>query len=152
MAMCSHQMNVEQYFDGAAKDAAAIRAHLDGCADCRAHLASLERMRAGFAARKAAPEIADAQLSAFMRELRGRVEEAPTPSRPFRLWATISAVAAALVVTFSIMSITSPGQKPIEATVVEQRSTDIEGATTSVSISENGTTTVWVNVPDSEMW
>ena len=50
------------------------------------------------------------------------------------------------------MSITSPGQKPIEATVIEERSSDIEGATTSVSVSNDGTTTVWVNVPEGDMW
>jgi len=152
MATCSQQMNVERYFDGASPDAAAVQAHISACADCRAHLAGLQRMRAGIAARTAAPEIADAQLSAFMRELHGRVETAPAPAHPFRFWATVSAVAAALVVTFSIMSITSPGQKPIEATVIEERSSEIEGATTSVSVSNDGTTTVWVNVPEGDMW
>jgi len=151
MMMCSQQMNVERYFDGAAPDVAAVQSHLEVCAECRGHLASLERMRAGFAIRKAAPEIADAQLSAFMRELHDRVETAPV-ARPFRFWATISAAAAALVVTISILSIMSPGSKPIEATVVEQRSSDIEGATTSVSVADDGTTTVWVNVPEGDMW
>lgn len=152
MAMCSQQMNVERYFDGASPDAAAVQTHLGFCADCRAHLATLERMRAGFAARKAVPEIADPQLSTFMHELRGRVETAPAAARPFRFWATLSAMAAALVVTVSILSITSTGPKPIEATVIEQRSTGIEGATTSVSVSNDGTTTVWVNVPEGDMW
>ena len=152
METCSQQMNVERYFDGASPDAAAVQTHLGACPECRAHLASLERMRVGFAVRKAVPEIADPQMSAFFHQLRDRVETAPAAARPFRFWAMLSAAAAALVVTVSLLSIFSTGPKRIEATVIEQRSTQIEGATTSVSVANDGTTTVWVNVPEGDMW
>ncbi len=149
---CLFGERVERWFDGELADGEAIRAHLAICPACEAQLSALERLRAGIAARKAVPEIADPQLSAFLHELRGRVETAPAAARPFRFWATLSALAAALVVTVSILSITSTGPKPIEATVIEERSSEIEGATTSVSVSNDGTTTIWVNVPEGDMW
>ncbi len=150
MKSCPQEINVERIFDGAA-DSAALRSHLDACPSCRAYLAGLERMRAGFAVRKAAPEIADAQLPAFLRQLQDRVEAAPA-ARPVRLWAMFSAATAALVVTVSVLSIVSTGPKPIEATVIEERSTEIQGATTAVTVADDGTTTVWVHVPEGDMW
>jgi anti-sigma factor RsiW len=151
MKTCPQEINVERWFDGAAMDAAAVQSHLDGCLACRAYLAGLEHLRAGFAVRKAVPEIGDAQLPAFLRQLQDRVETAPA-ARPLRFWTMVSAAAAALVVTVSVLSIVSTGPKPIEATVVEQRSTEIQGATTTVSVADDGTTTVWVNVPEGDMW
>jgi len=148
---CAFGERVERWFDGELADGEGIRAHLAICPACAQHLAALERMRAGFAARKAVPEIADAQMNAFLNQLRDRVETAPA-AHPFRFWTMLSAAAAALVVVVSLFSIVSPAPKPIEATVIERRSTDIEGATTSVSVSEDGTTTVWVNVPEEDMW
>lgn len=151
MKNCPQEVNVERMFDGAEIDSAPLRAHLDTCPSCRAHLTGLERMRAGFTARQAAPEIADAQLPAFLRQLQDRVEAAPA-ARPYRIWAMLSGAAAALVVTVSVISIVSTGPKPIEATVIEQRSTEIQGATTAVTVADDGTTTVWVHVPEGDMW
>lgn len=148
---CTFGERVERWFDGELADGDGIRAHLAVCPACTEHLATLERMRAGFAARKAVPAITDVQMNAFLNELRDRVETAPV-ARPLRFWTMLSAAAAAIVVVVSLFSIVQPAPKPIEATVIERRSTDIEGATTSVSVSDDGTTTVWVNVPEGDMW
>lgn len=149
---CGFGERVERWFDGELADAEGIRAHLAICPACTRQLAALERMRAGFAVRKAVPEIADAQMNAFLRQLRDGVETAPA-ARPLRFWTMLSAAAAALVVVVSLISIVQPAPKPIEATVIERRSTDIEGATTTVTVSDDGTTTtVWVNVPEGDMW
>ncbi len=149
---CTFGERVERWFDGELADGEGVRAHLAICPACTQHLAALERMRAGFAARKAVPDINDMQMNAFLNELRDRVETAPAAVRPLRFWTMLSAAAAAIVVVISFFSIVSPAPKPIEATVIERRSTDIEGATTSVSVSDDGTTTVWVNVPEEDMW
>lgn len=148
---CTYGERVERWFDGELGDGEGIRAHLAKCPACTQHLATLERMRAGFAARRAVPDINDMQMNAYLNELRDRVEAAPA-ARPLRFWTVLSAAAAAVVVVISFFSIVSPAPKAIEATVIERRSTDVEGATTSVSVSDDGTTTVWVNVPEGDMW
>ena len=43
--------------------------------------------------------------------------------------------------------------KPVEAkTEVQHAETELEGATTTVNYSESGPATVWLNVPEGDMW
>ena len=146
---CTFGERVERWFDGELAEGEQVRVHLAICPACRDHLALLERMRAAIQAEDV-PSLADAQMPAFLNDLRTRVEQ--KPARSFNLWAMLSASAAAVIVAVSLMSVFTPGQKPIEATVIENVSTDIEGATTEQSVSDDGTATVWVNLPEGDLW
>ena len=69
------------------------------------------------------------------------------------LWAVASLATAALVAAVSITILVSDGGAPVEArTEVESYGTEIEGATATTFYSEDGTATVWLNVPDGDMW
>ena len=71
--------------------------------------------------------------------------------RRLALAAIASALAAAVIVALSLISIVSPGREPLQAVTIEESSTDIDGATTeSVYINEE-TTMVWINLPDGDM-
>lgn len=146
---CTFGERVERWFDGELAEGEQIRVHLAICPACREHLALLERMRGAIQAQET-PVLADAQMPAFLHELRGRVEQ--KPARSFNLWAMVSACAAALIVSISLLSIFSTGPQPIEATVIEEVSTDIQGATTESTVSDDGTATVWVNLPEGDLW
>lgn len=146
---CTFGERVERWFDGELAEGEQIRVHLAICPACRDHLALLERMRAAIQA-DPVPTLADAQMHAFLSDLRTRVEQ--KPARAFNLWAMLSAAAAAVVVSVSLLSVFSAGPKPIEATVIEEVSTGIEGATTESNVLPDGTATVWINLPDGDLW
>lgn len=147
---CKFGERIERWFDGELAEGEQVKVHLAICPACRDHLALLERMRAAIQS-EPVPTLADAQMPAFLADLRARVEQ--KPARGYNLWAMLSAAAAALVVSVSLLSVFSTGPKPIEATVIENVSTDIEGATTESSVSDDGSTaTVWVNLPDGDLW
>lgn len=85
-------------------EAAAIRAHLEGCADCRRDLAWLAAGRdAGHAARHpgSAPDDLRARISAVLDDIDRGAAVAP-PARPSRrvLWAGLAGAAAILAVAF----------------------------------------------------
>jgi anti-sigma factor RsiW len=146
---CKFGEHVERWFDGELAEGEQVRVHLAICPACRNHLALLERVRTAVQSQEV-PRLADAQMPAFLDELRIRVEK--KPARTFNLWAMVSAGAAAIVVAFSLLSIFSTGPQPIEATVIEEVSTDIQGATTESSVSDDGTATVWINLPEGDLW
>jgi len=146
---CTFAERVEQWFDGELAEGEQIRVHLAICPACRDHLDLLERMRATIQT-QLAPTLADAQMPAFLKDLRERTER--KPARAWNLWAMLSATAAALIVAISMMTVFTPGQKPIEATVIEEVSTDIQGATTESTVSDDGTATIWVNLPEGDLW
>lgn len=150
MASCRYEQTVARWFDGETVDETAVRSHLDACARCRAYLARLKGLRARVAQTKTGARIEDTQLPAFLRELEQRIDVAP--ARRVGVWAMASVGAAAIVVAVSVLSIFSSGPKPIEATVIEHASTDIDGATTETYITDDGTATVWVNLPEGDLW
>ena len=151
MKTCRYEKDVERWFDGELDGAAAIQAHVDTCAACAETLELLRLTRQGVRAVSAEHEIADEHLPAYLDALRRRVEE---PKRSYAgLWAFASIAAAALIVSFSTLVMFSDGPAPVEArTVIEDASTEIDGATTSSYYSDDGTATVWVNVPEGDMW
>ncbi|PCJ65106.1 MAG: hypothetical protein COA73_03020 [Candidatus Hydrogenedentota bacterium] len=151
MNNCSYTKDVERWFDGAAIDSD-VESHVADCAACAEHLQFLKLTREAIGAVDVRQVIGDAQLPSF---LAGIEEGVHTPRKRYTgLWAMASAVAAALIVTVSTMTILSPGPEPVGAqTVVEEYSTEIDGATAeSFYTGEEETPTVWVNVPDGDMW
>ena len=61
--------------------------------------------------------------------------------------------AEAVVVAVSLLSIFSAGPDAIEATTeIQELSTDIDGATTDAKVDEDGTATVWINLPEGDLW
>jgi anti-sigma factor RsiW len=146
---CTFEERVGRWFDGELADDRPIQEHLESCAVCREHVALLKTMRAAIQSEDV-PTLADAQIPAYLNDLRTRVER--KPARRVSLWAMFSASTAAVVVAVSLMSVFSTGPQPIEATVIEEVTTDIEGATTESTVSDDGTATVWVNLPEGDLW
>lgn len=151
MLNCQYRKDIEPYFDGELPDSTAMQRHLGTCPKCTAHLEQLESMRGGLRNAIEHAEISDAQLPAFMEGIR---EHTQRPARRHTgLWAMASAAAAAVIVAGSLLYVMSPQKAPVSAdTIIEESSTDINGATTETFISDDGTATVWVNVPDGDMW
>lgn len=150
MNNCAWSVKVARWFDEQDADEEALHAHLDHCPACAAYVAALKRQREGVAAVAAREGIGDQQFPAFMNGIREGVQQ---PARPYaRLWAWTSLAAAALIVAVSVFSVTSGDPAPVEGTVVESWSTDLEDADVTYHPSKNGTTTVWVNVPREDLW
>lgn len=150
MNICRYQEKVERWFDGELSDTGDFEAHLAGCSDCTERLEVLKLLRETVAPTTLKPEIADAQFPSFMERI---IEENEAPKH-FRMgrWAiaSASALAAAIIVALSLISIVSPGPAPLQAVTIEESSTEIDGATTEVFINEE-TTMVWINLPDGDM-
>jgi hypothetical protein len=121
-------------------------------AEERDYLADLAFLREGVQAVPPAPEIADAQFSAFMQGIREGVEAAPEPRRGF--WAALSLVTAAMVAAISIFVIfeTNNIVQPPTVSAVESASTDISGATVTSGTSKDGSAVVWLDAGQVEMW
>jgi len=152
MAGCTQQATIDRWFDGESVDEPAVQTHLADCSACRAYADQLKRIRAGFAAANAdRPAITEAQMPAFLRELETRVHAKPRRRIAFITMA--SAAAAAIVVAVSVLSlIPTSGPKAIEATEIEETTTEIDGATTESTVSDDGTATIWVNLPEGDLW
>ena len=144
---CKHQHEVERWFDGETTNSSAIEAHAEQCGSCQAHLAFLREARVAIEALPQSPEIADAQLQAF---LEGIAEGIHQPRHRFTgIWAMASGVAAALIAAVAMMSILTPPEAPVGAeSLIETVSTDIDGATVELLGEGDETPTVWLNAPD----
>jgi hypothetical protein len=144
---CSYQQEVERWFDGEHNASDSLKAHIDSCETCSAHIAFLTECREAIDAMPAAPKIADAQMSAFLEGIAEGVHE---PRRRFTgLWAMASAVTAALIVAVSAMTIMSTGLEPVVAeSFVETVSTDIDGATVEIVEDDFTTPTIWLHLPE----
>lgn len=151
MKTCPNEQTIGRWFDGELHDDRALESHLSECPRCAAYLGLLERIRSGAQEIAGLGEIGDGQFPAFMAGIR---DGARQPSRGRRgLWAAASLATAALVAAVSITLMFSDGGAPVEAqSVVESYRTEIEGATATSFYSEDGTATVWLNVPDGDMW
>lgn len=149
MPTCQYQDELERWFDGELVESGEIEKHLTDCPDCTARLNELNRLRQAIQSAKQDAEIGDAQLPAFMRDI-GEGLKRPRP-QPVGLWALGSAIAAAIIVSLSLLSIVSPGPDPIQAITIEESSTDIDGATTESVYVDEETVMVWINLPDEDM-
>lgn len=151
MNTCRYERDLERWFDGEYEGSEAIESHVEECAVCSNVLERMRLTRQAVRSVSERHEISDGQVPAFLTELRGRVER---PRQSYAgVWAFASIAAAALVVSISTLVMFSEGPAPVEArTVIEEVTTEIDGATTSSYYSEDGTATVWVNVPEGDMW
>lgn len=97
------------------------------------------------------PEISDGQMGAFMAGIREGIEQ-PAPRHAKGIWATASLVAAALVLVLSLLVIFHQPNEPVQATEVESVHTDLDGVSVDCYDSPQGTTTVWVTMPENDLW
>lgn len=150
MNKCKWFGNVARWFDGQAAPDDAVQDHLNQCPACADYVARLRRQREGVQAVAVRETIEDPQFPAFMEGVRAGIEQ---PARAYpRLWAWASLAAASLIVAMSVFLVTAGEPAPVEGTVVESWSTDLEDADVTYHPSENGTTTVWVNVAQEDLW
>ncbi len=151
MADCKWKSNVEAWFDGNAEDTRGIEQHVQNCPRCREHLKQLEFIRKNIREMAQSAHIADARFPAFIEGIRSGI----TPDRRWYrggIRAMVSVAAAALIVAGSVFLLLNDGAPGAEAVVVESVSTELEGATVRQYESDNGTTTVWVYMPEDDVW
>jgi len=154
MSTCKFETDVERWFDGETTSLTNVEAHIRECARCSETLELLKMTRQGVENLASNEEIADAQIPAFLDGIHEGIEGGTTTSYRSR-WAFFSLAAAALVVTVSSISVMpfSPDRVGAEVeTEIESVTTDIEGATTESFHTDNDTPTVWVNLPDGDLW
>jgi hypothetical protein len=133
---------IERQFDGESDRSAPV--------ENSAHAAYLRKVRDGVAEVKDTPEIADEQFSAFMAGIHQGIDQ-PRKAGHGRVWALASIAAASLIVALSTFAIFSGGPGEVSArTVVEDYSTDLEGATVDVETSDDGAT-VWIQVTTEDL-
>lgn len=151
MNKCAKSVFVERYFDGDGSVPGDFSEHLVGCRECSDYLEELRVLRRGVVAVRAELAIEDGRFPAFMAGVESEL------ARPSRGWggflAVASVVTAALIMAVSTVVIFSGEVERVEAkTEVEYVGTDLVGATTTVNYSEDGPATVWLNVPEDDMW
>lgn len=116
---------------------------------CREYYDAARQLRRGAQQAARAPEISDGQMGAFIAGVREGVER-PEP-RAAGLWAMASLSAAALVLVLSLLAIFSRGGEPVRATEVESAHTELEGVFVEFD-NHNDISTVWVTMPESDLW
>lgn len=155
MGKCRWTAQLEREFDGKETLGSDVRGHVETCPDCAEYLATLQRMRGAVRSVSSRQEIRDPQLGAFMSGIRERVETSPRGAR-LGWWAWSSIGAAALIVAVFTFMVVSGGPAPVRAqTEVESVSTELDGAPVGDYSEEDGTATVctvWVNLPQGDVW
>ena len=119
-------------------------------AELARHRDAILALRQGAAEAARTPEISDAQFGAFMQGIRDGIET-PAP-RLYGLWAMASVAAAALVLILSALAFFTTGSEPVRATQVESVSTELDGVTIHFNDNQEGVSTVWVSMPESDLW
>lgn len=114
------------------------------------YVKSIMRLREGAAMAAKAPVISDAQFQHFMEGIREGIA-APTP-RLTRLWALASLATAVLVLILVSLAYLGTGTTPVRATEVESVSTELEGVTVHFYETKEGVSTIWVNLPENDLW
>ena len=114
--------------------------------EAQAYLADLQYLRDGARAVSATPQISDAQFSSFMSGIREGID---TPVRGHWLWAKVSLVAAALVVSISLFVILESKnvvQPPVTnaGSKVESASSEIRDVTVKTETSDDGSVVLWM--------
>lgn len=148
MTSCRWLNEVGKWFDGASRDPQAVERHVASCAVCTAHWAQLRLLRDGVQAVAGHPEIADAQLPAFMEGIRGATLAPRRTHRGF--WAVASACVTALIIASVVFYAFTGGPREVMATEIESYSTELAGATVTTYLAEDGTATVCVFLPREE--
>ncbi|MCK5862945.1 MAG: hypothetical protein KAH38_10690 [Candidatus Hydrogenedentes bacterium] len=100
---------------------------------------------------KHTPEISDGQFGSFMAGIHEGIEK-PAPRHVKTIWATASLTTAALVVVVSLWVIFSSPNDPVQATEVESAHTELDGAAVNCYDTPQGMTTVWVTMPENDLW
>ncbi|HOF40504.1 MAG TPA: hypothetical protein PLD73_10550 [Candidatus Hydrogenedentes bacterium] len=139
---------IERWFDGATADEAEAQTLVAGKPEYAAHLEALKLLRTGARSLAQQEVIEPAQFPAFMAGIRERLEPAPRHHRG--VWALASAVAASLIAAIAIYMMAAPPPENISAEV-EQVGTTIEGAEVGYYNTDNGTMTVWVDIPEGDL-
>ncbi|HPV37604.1 MAG TPA: hypothetical protein PK729_10240 [Candidatus Hydrogenedentes bacterium] len=139
---------IERWFDGDTASEAEAKALIAGESACAAHVETLKLLRTGARELAQRESIEPAQFPAFMAGIRERLEPAPRHYRG--VLAIASAVAASLIAAIAIFVMASPAPENISAEV-EQVGTTIEGAEVGYYNTDNGTMTVWVDVPEGDL-
>ena len=152
MNKCRWLSRVEQWFDANMPEEHETARHVESCAVCRDELRLLRALRHGAQQTARRETIGDGQFPAFMAGVREGIEAPETAWRWNRAWAFASVAAAALITAGSVFAVFSGEPAPVEGTVVESWSTDLEDAEIRQYSSENGTQTVWVSVAREDMW
>ncbi len=143
MSTRNDKRRVERWFDGESD----VK---NSGPESAAYLEYLQRTRSAVASIAESPGIGDARMGEFLRGIRDEIE---SPRRGWSgMWALASAAAAAVVVAISIMFIVIGGPSPAQANTVDAVGSEISGATTSVDYESDGTATVWVTLPESDLW
>lgn len=120
--------------------------------ELQAYQEKLLRLREGTQQTAArTPEINDGQFGAFMAGIREGIE-APAPRHATGFWASASLATAALVLVLSLLVIFYRPNEPVQATEVESAHTELDGAAVDCYDSPQGTTTVWVTMPENDLW
>ncbi|HIJ66575.1 MAG TPA: hypothetical protein HPP77_11565 [Candidatus Hydrogenedentes bacterium] len=153
MVKCRWMPSVERWFDDEQCRQESVAQHVAQCAICGEYLAALHKLRHGAEAAAFPERIEDTQFPAFMDGIRRRLE--PAGRRHGGLWAFASVSAAAMIAAVSMFLVFAGRPRDVTATVVEEATTEIEGATVTVEewySSDGDTATIWVHVPEKEVW
>lgn len=106
-------------------------------------------MKAGIQYARTCEPISEVQFDAFMEGIRGQISGGQRSGN--RIWAVVSLTAAALVLSFATFLIVSGEHPSATATVVEEASSDIEGASVTWQSNKDGDVMVWVEVADGDV-
>ena len=119
---------------------------------------ALSLIRKGAAAARRREGIADAQFPAFLDGVRARIAAEERRPAGFaarlareRAWAVVSLTSAALIVAVSAFLVFAGETPNAGATVVEEVSTEIDGASVHWDTSEDGATVVWVEMAERDL-
>ena len=116
--------------------------------DDESYLASLGMVRDQIHAAPVEHGIDDPQFSTFMRGIEQGMDKSPSPWRGRLIWASMTA--ATLILALSIFSIVTPPPAPVDATEVDFVKTELSGATTEWTESED-VVTLWVNTSKEDI-
>ena len=149
--MNTNEKKLAQHFDGQLPEGAAPSAP-----EAQAYLADLHYLREGARAVAETPRISDAQFSGFMNGIREGID---APARGHWLWAKVSLVAAALVVSMAVFVILESKnviQPPVigaePKSVVEKASSEIRDVTVKSETSDDGNAVVWMTPSQVDVW
>ena len=152
MRRCGWEKRVELWFDGAATPTDPEAEHVVQCAHCAAQVAQWGVLRSAVGETATCEGIADAQFPAFFDGIQEQVQMPVRPRGHRKLWAALSLTAAALIVAISAVVVFREGPQPVDATVIESYSTELEGATIRSYSSDEGVATVWITVSQDDVW
>ena len=114
------------------------------------HLKTLRRIREAVRSPKNRKQIGDAEFPLFWKGIEKALLTPQPEKQP--VWAIVSLAAAALLVAASIFTIFFGKTEPVVAqTIVEELTTDIEGARVGWFSSEDGAT-VYVSFAEKAIW